>query len=104
VADAPWLRAFITHVATKRDLPLAIPDDTSGQRSALYRQWHDTMRTTASALLTRAQDAGTIRDDLHVTDVLAAASGIGYAAADDDQATRLLAVFRDGVTARPADD
>ena len=36
-ADAlfTWLRAFISHVATKRDLPLAIPDDTAGQRSAL---------------------------------------------------------------------
>jgi len=100
-ADAlfSWLRAFITHVATKRDLPLAIPDDTTGGRSALYRQWHDTMRTTASVLLIRAQDAGAIRDDLDIADLLAATSGIGYAAADDDQATRLLAVFRDGITA-----
>jgi AcrR family transcriptional regulator len=99
-ADAlfSWLRAFITHVATKRDLPLAIPDDTGGRRSALYQQWHDTMRTTAAVLLTQAQDAGAIRTDLDVADLLAAASGIGYAAAGDEQATRLLAVFRDGLT------
>ncbi len=95
-----WLRAFITHVATKRELPLAIPDDTAGQRSALYRQWHDTMRATASGLLGRAQDAGVIRRDLDVSDLLASANGIGHAAADDDQIDRLLAIVRDGVTAQ----
>jgi AcrR family transcriptional regulator len=93
-----WLRAFITHVATKRELPLAIPDDTAGQRSALYRQWHDTMRATASGLLGRAQDAGVIRRDLDVSDLLASANGIGHAAAGDDQTDRLLAIVRDGVT------
>jgi AcrR family transcriptional regulator len=93
-----WLRAFITHVATKRELPLAIPDDTTGQRSALYRQWHDTMRATAAALLVRAQDAGAVRSDLDVSDLLASASGIGHAAADDNQIDRLLAIVRDGVT------
>jgi AcrR family transcriptional regulator len=92
-----WLRAFIAHVATKRELPLAIPDDTAGQRSALYRQWHDTMRATASGLLGRAQDAGVIRRDLDVADLLASASGIGHAAADDDQVDRLLTIVRDGV-------
>ena len=59
-----WLRAFITHVATKRELPLSIPDDTAGRRSGLYRQWHDTMRATAAGLLGRAQDAGAVRSDL----------------------------------------
>ena len=84
-ADAlfTWLHAFITHVAAKRDLPLAIPDDTTGQRSAL---------------LARAQDAGAIRGDLDVADLLAAATGIAQAAADDGQASRLLAIVRDGLT------
>jgi AcrR family transcriptional regulator len=93
-----WLRAFITHVTTKRELPLAIPDDTTGQRSALYQQWHDTMRSTASGLLDRAQDAGAIRSDLSASDLLASAGGIGHVAADDDQIDRLLAIVRAGVT------
>ena len=94
-----WLRAFTAHVATKRELPLAIPDDDDGQRSALYRQWHGTMRATASELLGRAQDADVIRRDLAVSDLLASASGIGFAAADDDQIDRLLAIVRQGVMA-----
>jgi AcrR family transcriptional regulator len=109
LADSPpadglftWLRAFITHIATKRDLPLAIPDDATGERSALYQQWHNTMRATASGLLARAQDAGAIRNDLDVADLLAAASGIGHAATDDDQASRLLAIVRDGLTSPAA--
>jgi Transcriptional regulator SbtR-like, C-terminal domain len=60
------------------------------------------MRATASELLGRAQDAGIIRNDLAVSDLLASASGIGYAAADDDQINRLLAIVRHGVTAIPA--
>lgn len=93
-----WLRAFIGHVATKSDLPLAISDDTSGQRSNLYREWHETMHTAAAELLRRAQDAGAIKDDLQVADVLAAANGIGHAAVDGPQVDRLLTIFRDGLT------
>jgi hypothetical protein len=57
------------------------------------------MRGTAEGLLGRAQDAGVVRSDLDVSDLLASASGIGHAAADDDQIDRLLAIVRDGVTA-----
>ncbi|RMI31371.1 TetR/AcrR family transcriptional regulator [Nocardia stercoris] len=93
-----WLRAFVTHVATKRELPLAIPDDSTGHRTTLYRDWHDRMRTCATTLLIRAQDAGAVRDDLEVADLLAAASGIGHAAGDEEQAERLLQIVRDGVS------
>jgi AcrR family transcriptional regulator len=94
-----WLRAFAAHVATKRDLPLSIPEDDAGERSALYRQWHAAMAATATALLDRAQQAGAIRADLAVADLLASVSGIAHAAADPDQIDRLLAIIRTGVTA-----
>ena len=99
-ADAlfTWLRAFIAHVSTKSQLPLAIPDDDAGQRSALYREWHETMHTAAADLLHRAQLAGEIDADLDVADLLAAANGIGRAAADAPQIDRLLAIVRAGVT------
>ncbi|WP_406277068.1 TetR/AcrR family transcriptional regulator [Nocardia sp. NBC_00881] len=98
-ADAlfAWLRAFIAHVSTKGQLPLSIPDDEAGQRSALYREWHETMHTAAADLLRRAQEAGAIKADLDVADLLASANGIGRAAADVSQADRLLAIVRDGL-------
>ncbi|WP_067680380.1 TetR/AcrR family transcriptional regulator [Nocardia miyunensis] len=99
-ADAlfTWLRAFITHVSTKGQLPLSIPDDEAGQRSALYHEWHETMHTAAADLLHRAQHAGAIKNDLDVADLLAAANGIGHAAADAPQIERLLTILRDGLT------
>ncbi|MET7773989.1 helix-turn-helix domain-containing protein [Nocardia sp. NPDC005366] len=98
-ADAlfTWLRAFIAHISTKTQLPLSIPDDEAGQRSALYREWHDTMHTAAADLLRRAQEAGAIKADLDVADLLAAANGIGHAASDAPQIDRLLAIVRDGL-------
>lgn len=98
-ADAlfAWLRAFVAHVATKSELPLAIPEDEAGERSGLYRDWHATMHTAAADLLRRAQDAGAIGAGLDVVDLLASANGIARAAADDAQIDRLLAILRKGV-------
>jgi AcrR family transcriptional regulator len=91
-----WLRAFIAHVATKRELATAIPNDGGGQRSALFDQWHDAMRATASGLLTRAQSAGEVSADIEAADLLALANGIAVASADVDQANRCLELLRRG--------
>ncbi|MFG1793619.1 TetR/AcrR family transcriptional regulator [Nocardia sp. NPDC049149] len=93
-----WLRAFIAHVSTKGELPLAITDDEAGQRSALYRDWHQTMHTAAADLLRRAKEADAIKPDLDVADLLTSANGIGRAATDAAQIDRLLTIVRDGVT------
>jgi AcrR family transcriptional regulator len=90
-----WLRAFVTHVATKRELPLALTDE--GGRSALFEQWHGSMHTAASALLTAAQAAGDVRPDLGVADLLALAHGIALTATGDEQVQRLLTLVREGV-------
>jgi AcrR family transcriptional regulator len=93
-----WLRAFITHVATKRALPLALTDDgTEGQRSVLFERWHEAMHGTARALLTKAQRAADIRADLDVADLLALVHGIALTGAHAEQRERLLRLVRDGV-------
>lgn len=92
-----WLQAFVAHVATKGALALALTNDRDGQRSVLFDRWHETMHSTALALLTRAQRSGTIRADLDVSDLLAVANGIALAGADGDQAERLLLLIRRGV-------
>ncbi|MFI6816046.1 TetR/AcrR family transcriptional regulator [Nonomuraea sp. NPDC050328] len=89
-----WLRAFIAHVAAKRELALAIPNDQGGQRSALFDHWHKAMHTTASTLLTHAQSRGTVDADLDVSDLLTLANGIAVASSDSDQADRCLQLLR----------
>jgi AcrR family transcriptional regulator len=94
-----WLRAFIAHVAAKRELALAIPDDHAGQRRALFDSWHKAMHSTASRLLARAQSSGMARPDLDASDLLALANGIAIASVGTDQAERCLELLRNG-TAR----
>jgi AcrR family transcriptional regulator len=96
-----WLQAFIAHVASKRALALAIPNDPGGQRSALFAGWHTAMHATASALLTRAQRAGAIRADLEVTDLLALATAIALTA-DTRRTDRLLDLLQRGTDPTPA--
>ncbi|MCW2919840.1 MAG: regulatory protein TetR [Actinomycetia bacterium] len=96
-----WLRAFIAHVATKRELALAVTNDRGGQRSALFGRWHEAMHSTASALLTRAQRSTTVRADLEVSDLLALANGIALTGADADQTERLLLLIRSGTDPDP---
>lgn len=90
-----WIRAFIAHVAVKGELALAVPDD-GGRRSELFDRWHDAMRSTASALLARAQQAGAVRAEVRAADLLALASGIALAGADARQIERLVALVRRG--------
>ncbi|WP_030240539.1 TetR/AcrR family transcriptional regulator [Streptomyces sp. NRRL S-350] len=91
-----WLQDFIAHVAAKRELALSIPDDRTGQRSALFDGWHHAMHTAASALLTRAQSAGTVRADLNASELLALANGIALTTTDATQAERLVVLVRQG--------
>ena len=90
-----WLRAFVAHVATKRDLALAIPTD--GQRSALFDDWHAAMRATAARLLTRARSADTPDADLDASDLLALTSGIALSSTDSEQVDRCLTLVRRGL-------
>ncbi|MFI0354876.1 TetR/AcrR family transcriptional regulator [Actinomadura sp. 9N407] len=96
-----WLRAFIAHVAAKRELVLAIPGDQDAHRSALFDEWHAAMRTTASALLARAQGSGAVDTELDVTDLLVLANGIAVASVDTEQAERCLGLLRRGIAADP---
>ncbi|WP_131737441.1 TetR/AcrR family transcriptional regulator [Actinomadura roseirufa] len=88
-----WIRTFIAHIATKRDLAQAIPE---GERTALFNEWHTTMRSTMSALLTRAQKAGEVRPDVIEADLVTLANGIALAGADPDQIDRLIHLVRQG--------
>lgn len=101
-ALADWLRAFVHHVATKRELALALPDDS--KRGALFNDWHATMQDASSKLVNRARDAGAIRTDISASDLLALATGIALTGLPTARLDALLDLIRDGykpATARP---
>jgi AcrR family transcriptional regulator len=92
-----WLRTFVAHVAAKRELALAIPDDQGGERSALFDRWHKSMDSTASRLLARAQSCDAASASLAASDLLVLASGIAVASTSPDQAERCLGLVRYGL-------
>jgi AcrR family transcriptional regulator len=104
-----WLQAFITHVASKRFLALALTSERSERDPALFDRWHHAMHDTAAALLQRAQHAGELRADTDAWDILILANGIALTTTDAGHAHRLLSTIRYGidtnpVPAFPADD
>ncbi|MFC6016995.1 TetR/AcrR family transcriptional regulator [Plantactinospora solaniradicis] len=92
-----WLDAFVVHVATKRALARAAAEGPDARRTRLFDQWHESMRATATKLLRRAQDAGVVRPEHTVTDLLAMGSGAALAATDVAHAQRLVRLLRSGV-------
>jgi AcrR family transcriptional regulator len=91
-----WLRAFVRHVADKRDLALALPDERDGRRGALFADWHAIMHASAERLLERARSARTVRAEIRAGDLLALATGIAMTGLPDDRLERLLALARNG--------
>ena len=95
-AFADWLSAFVLHVATKRDLALAISDGPGGERSTRFADWHSTMLTSAQRLLTRAQADQAVRPELTAIDLLTLASGIALTSRSPTKQDALLDLIRDG--------
>ena len=88
-----WLRDFVAHVATKRDLALVL---TGGHGGALFDRWHQAMLGTLAVLLAGAQRAGTVRADIDAADLLLLACGVALTGGDATRQRRLLDVLRDG--------
>jgi AcrR family transcriptional regulator len=92
-----WLRAFIHHVASKRDLALALPDDS--ERGALFSDWHAAMQDAASQLVHRARESGAVHADVQASDLLALAAGIALTGLPTTRLDALLDLTRDGYRA-----
>jgi AcrR family transcriptional regulator len=99
-ALATWLRAVVDFGRTKRNLSTALLASFD-KESELLSSCSAIMRESAAALLSRAQQAGTVRADASAADVLrlvhAISMAIERAPADDDQAERLIALVVDGL-------
>jgi AcrR family transcriptional regulator len=103
VADLPpwdalhaWLRRFVEYVATKH----ALADElfAEGGDSDVFASCRIVMYDSGRPLLERAQDAGAVRADVDITDVLHLVGGISkISTPDPGQTDRILDVALDGL-------
>jgi hypothetical protein len=75
---------------------MAYAEEVTGPGSERFTHWHDVMRRTAAALLSRAQHARAVHGDLDAADLLLLASGIALSGATPEHTHRLLDLVRRG--------
>jgi len=93
-----WLRRFVEYVATKRAVATGISHD-----SAVYLACRQALYEAGGPLLTRAQEAGVMRTDVDIDDVMRFAMAytvVNFASAE--QRDRMLEVAFDGLAAGTA--
>lgn len=96
-----WLRAFAEHSGTYRGLPRSVLVGLEEEGSPLHAACVH-MRDAAARLMAAAQEAGVVRPDVPVEDVLAIVAGIAWVAEQAGgagRADRLLDLVRDALTA-----
>ena len=91
-----WLRRFVDYVATKHALAEELFAD--GGDTAVFASCRSALYEAGRPLLERAQEAGVVRTDIDVSDVLQLVSGIAkLRLPDPGQIERLLDVVLDGL-------
>jgi AcrR family transcriptional regulator len=103
-ALAAWMRNMAEFSATKHNLISALAADYDSD-APVFSACRDDLLATATALLTRAQQAGAVRPDVQPLDLLRLAHGAAAAterAADAEQAERLLSLMLTGLLTDPA--
>jgi AcrR family transcriptional regulator len=97
-----WLKGFVAVVSQKRGLAAALTDE--GRPSELFAECHAMINATGATLLDRAKDAGAVREDLALGDVLKMAKAFANAAETSPEgsalAERLLVLAMDGLRPR----
>jgi AcrR family transcriptional regulator len=91
-----WLR-FLIEVTDRRGLAAALfarmPDAPTG----FIAECHDAIRAAATPLLSRAQEAGAIRPDVAVPELLKLTHAIAWVTDGPEQTDRLLSLLLDGL-------
>ena len=97
-----WLRGFVTVVSEKRGLAAALSDE--GRASTLFAECHGMINAAGSTLLDRAKDAGAVRADVPLGDIVKMAKAFALAAETSPEgpalAERLLVLSMDGLRPR----
>ncbi|MFE4965039.1 TetR/AcrR family transcriptional regulator [Streptomyces sp. NPDC056660] len=97
-----WLQEVVTSTATYRGLSRALMSASSTDPASALARCGTPMREAGAALLTRAQEAETVRADVQITDLLQLTHAIALAVeespGDADLAGRLLELTLRGLT------
>ncbi|MFJ9907179.1 TetR/AcrR family transcriptional regulator [Streptomyces sp. NPDC101152] len=83
-----WLREMVTHAGEYRGLSRALMSVSSDTSSALSR-CNEPIRQAGGALLTRAQEAGKVRPDVEIGDLLQLTHAIALAAEESGEDPQL---------------
>ncbi|MFT3700065.1 MAG: helix-turn-helix domain-containing protein [Kofleriaceae bacterium] len=103
-ALAQWLRELVDHVTTYRGLIAAVAASYVAENGTQLCATCDTISDAGAALLKRAQDAGEIRADAEVREVILTAHSAAWIAEQTKDPTavdRLLGILLDGLRAIP---
>ena len=98
-----WLGRFVGYVATKQALAdeLFAVADADAERQAVFAGCRSMLYAAGEPLLRRAQDAGVVRPDVTIEEVVRLVAGIAKIPADDPaDIQRVLAVALDGLRYR----
>jgi AcrR family transcriptional regulator len=96
-----WFERFIGYIATKQALAAELTNylDRDAQ---LFKSSRAALWAAAEPLLTRAQEAGVVRPDAEIGDVMHMVMGIAKVpAADPSQTTHIVRMALDGLRYRP---
>jgi len=103
-ALSEWLRALVAHITGSRVLADAFTATREGQPGSEPPQvtaWHSAIYDAALPLLAAAQDAGVIRPDLSLTELMSLTAAVARAG-DGKHAERFLDVLLEGIIPRPS--
>ena len=95
-----WLGRFVGYIATKQALAdeLFAAADADAERRAIFAGCRSMLHAAGEPLLRRAQDAGIVRPDVTIEEVVRLVAGIAKIPADDPaDVQRVLAVALDGL-------
>jgi AcrR family transcriptional regulator len=99
-----WLRAVVVHITGSRvlaDAFMAAWEGPAGSEPPQVTAWHLAIFDAALPLLTAAQDAGAIRPDLSVRELMALTAAVARAG-DPPQAEHFLGLLMEGIIPRPS--
>jgi AcrR family transcriptional regulator len=92
-----WMRSFTEYATTKRGLMQTLKE-VIDVRSDLFDRCHAEIRDAAGAVLTDAQEAGTVRPEVSIEDLLRLTHGLSVATQSaPESADRLINYLLDGL-------